>query len=610
MTVDPAVIPGFLLLAAQLIVLAVVGFVVARVALRQTDERMALAQGLVIGLALWGLITNVVLYAVPGLAGAAVGWGLTLVLGAILAWRAPHPIWPRPRVAAGFAVAFLVLFWLALASRQLLESPDPMLHLGLTAWIRAGGFPPELPWNPGLVVRYHHAADLLVGLLTPPVGPDLAFVQELLGAYAWTSLALVVVTALLRRGSWRVALVIAPLLLTAGAWTWTSLGGGILQGPVPAGLPAAGLGASLGEIYWPSVGQSGALEPTALHDVWTPAFALGYALAFVVLECAARSERLSWLGTLTLGVLVGFIGILATSLVPVVVVLWAALAAVHVMRARCAQAAVRSGAGLALAGLLLLVGGGAFTGILDVAPPSGLELAWDLNPRHWEALGTFEARAGGVGLLGLGPIAVAGVAVLLARRDQLVVTLAAGAGLLVLAWLVLSFPPAPWVLSRLAGHARNLALVALLLALAVRLSGLGPTRPRLALCRRRAARGADRLADGCGAPARSRASGGERRAAGQRRMGGTRVARSDHGGIHAAVSAADHVGAPGELYPGPAPFGPYAGPHPCGRARVHARVALLGRISGHRPSEQRGGRRPWSPDLLHRPGILGRPQLS
>ena len=481
MTVDPAVIPGLLLLAAEFAALAVVGFVVVRVALRQTDDRMALAQGLVVGLALWGLITNFVLYAVPGLAGAAVGWGLTLILGTVLAWRARRAISLRPRVAAAFAAAFLVLFWLALASRQLLESPDPMLHLGLAAWIRAGGFPPELPWNPGMVVRYHHAADLLVGLLTPPVGPDLAFVQELLGAYAWTSLALVVATALLRRGSWRVALVIAPLLLTAGAWTWTNLGGGILQGPVPAGLPAAGFGASLAEIYWPSVGQSGALEPAALHDIWTPAFTVGYALAFVVLERAARSERLSWLGTLTLGVLVGFIGILVTSLVPVVLVLWAALAAVQVIRDRCAGAALRSSAGLALAGLLLLGGGGAFTGILDVAPPSGLDLAWDLNPRHWEALGTFDARPGGIGLLGLGPIAVAGVAVLLARRDRLVVTLAAGAGLLVLAWLVLSFPPAPWVLSRLAGHARNLALVALLLALAARLSGLAPARWHYAL---------------------------------------------------------------------------------------------------------------------------------
>ena len=193
-------------------------------------------------------------------------------------------------------------------------------------------------------------------------------------------------------------------------------------------------------------------------------------------------------------------GILATSLVPVVVVLWAALAAVHVMRERCAGAALRSSAGLALAGLLLLGGGGAFTGILDVAPPSGLELAWDLNPRHWEALGTFDARPGGVGLLGLGPIVVAGIAVILARRDRLVVTLAAGTGLLLLAWLVLSFPPAPWVLSRLAGHARNLALVALLLALAAHLSGLGPTRWRYVA--RRAARGADRLADGGAAPLR------------------------------------------------------------------------------------------------------------
>ena len=478
MIVDPAVIPGLLLLAAELMALAAVGYVVVRVALGQRDDRMALAQGLVVGLALWGLITNFVLYAVPGLAGAAVGWGVTLTVGTVLAWRTRRPIWPRPRVAAGFAVAFLALFWMALASRQLLESPDPMLHLGLAAWIRAGGFPPELPWNPGMVVHYHHAADLLVGLLTPPFGPDLAFVQELLGAYAWTSFGLVVVTALLRRGSWKVALVISPLFLTAGAWTWTSLGGGILQGPVPAGLPAAGFGASLADIYWPSAGQSGALEPTVLHDIWTPAFTLGYALAFVVLERAARSERSSWLGVLTLGVLVGFIGILATSLVAVVVVLWAALAAVRVVRARCAGAALRSGAGLALAGLLLLGGGGAFTGILDGATPSGLGLTWDLNPRHWEALGTFDARPGGVGLLGVGPVVVAGVAVLLARRDRLVLTLAAGAGLLVLAWLLLAYPPAPWVLSRLAGHARNLALVALLLALTARLSEIAATTLR------------------------------------------------------------------------------------------------------------------------------------
>ena len=471
MIVDPAIVPGLLLLAAKLAALAAVGYVVVRAALRQSDERMALAQGLVVGPALWGLTTNFVLYAVPGLAGAAVGWGITLVLGAALVWRAPHPIRPRPRVAAVFALSVLALLWLTLASRQLLESPDPTLHLGLSGWIRAGGFPPEVPWNPGSPVRYHHAVDLLVGLLTPPVGPDLAFVQELFGAYAWTAFALVVVTALLRRSSWTVALIVTPLLLTAGAWTWTDLGGGILRVPVPTGLPAAGIGESLAGIYWPALGQSWPSEPATLHDIWTPAFTLGYALTFVVLERAVRPEPAAWLGVLVLAGIVGFVGILVTSLAPVVLVLWAVLAAVHVARERCARAALRWGAGLALAVALMLFGGGAFTAIVDGGLSTGLRLAWNLHQTHWQALGSFNAHAGGVGVLGLGPLVATGLAVLLARRDRLVLTLAAGAALLVLAWVALSYPPAPWVLSRLAGHARNLALLALLLALAGVFSG-------------------------------------------------------------------------------------------------------------------------------------------
>ncbi|MCY3913762.1 MAG: hypothetical protein OXG43_11040 [Chloroflexi bacterium] len=481
MIVDPAVIPGLLLLAAELAALAAVGYVVVRVALRQADARAALAQGLVVGLALWGLITNFALYVLPGLAGAAVGWGATLVLGAVLAWRAGRFVWPRPWVAAGFTAVVLALLWLTLASRQLLESPDPTLHLGLAAWMRAGGFPPELPWNPGYLVRYHHGADLLVGLLTPPIGPDLAFVQELLGAYAWTSFALVVATGLLRRGSWRVALVVAPLLLTAGAWTWTNLGGGILRLPVPTGAPAAGSWEALADVYWPSLGPSWPLESAALHDIWTPAFTLGYALTFVVLEHAARPERATWAGVLTLGAIVGFLGILVTSLAPVVVVLWAALAAVHIVRERPGgDEVLRLGAGLGVAVALMLLGGGALTGLLDGGPANGLGLSWDLNGTRWQALGAFDARSGSIGVLGVGPAVLAGVAVVLARRDRLVVALAAGAALLVMAWLILSYPPAPWVLSRLAGHARNLALVALLLALAARLTSLESTRWRLA----------------------------------------------------------------------------------------------------------------------------------
>ena len=53
MTVDAAAIPGLMFLGLELLALAGVGFVVARVGLRQDDDPMALAQGLVIGLALW-----------------------------------------------------------------------------------------------------------------------------------------------------------------------------------------------------------------------------------------------------------------------------------------------------------------------------------------------------------------------------------------------------------------------------------------------------------------------------------------------------------------------------------------------------------------------------
>ena len=377
MTVDSAVIPGLLFLAAELIALAAVGYVVVRVVLRQSDDRVALAQGLVVGLALWGVIVNFVMYVVPGLAGAIVGWGVTLTLGAVLAWRAPRAIRPRPRVAAGFAVAVLALFWAALASRQLMLIPDPPIHLGLAATIRAGGFPPELPWNVGTLVRYHHGTDLLVGLLAPPMGPDLAFVSELLGAYGWTSFVLVVGTAILKRGSPFTVLVAAPLLLTSGLWTFTNVGPGLLQLPIPAGVPEAGLRASLAGIYWPSVELSPTVEfSEVLADIWKPGFPLSYALALVVLEHAARSDRWSRGASVTLAGMVGFLGLLSTTLVPVVGLLWAGLAVLHFVRTRRAgptpEAALRSGLGPALAVLLLLGGGGAFTGVLDGAPPSGL----------------------------------------------------------------------------------------------------------------------------------------------------------------------------------------------------------------------------------------------
>ncbi len=221
MTVDPAVLPGLLLLAAELIVLAAIGFVVVRVALRQDDDRAALAQGLVVGFALWGVVVNLVMHLWPGLAGALAGWEILLAIGAGLAWRAPHRIQPRRRVAAGMGLAMLVLLPIALASRQLLSVPDAAIHLGMAASIRAGGFPPEFHWLPGMPAPHHYGTDRLVGLLTPPVGPDPASVTELLGAYAWTSFVPVVATALPPQRGWTSAFTLTPLPLTTSDRTPT-----------------------------------------------------------------------------------------------------------------------------------------------------------------------------------------------------------------------------------------------------------------------------------------------------------------------------------------------------------------------------------------------------
>ena len=481
MRVDPAVIPGLLLLAAEFMALAAVGYVVARVALRQADDRLALAQGLVVGLVLWGLVVNFVQYVVPGLAGAAVGWGAILSLGAVLAWRARAQILPPPRTIAAFVGVVLALFVVGLASRQLLAIPDLPIHLGLAATIRAGVFPPELPWSPGAPLRYHHGPSLMVGLLTPPFGPNLAFVSELLGVYAWIGYVLAAMSLIAQRGSWVAALILAPLLITIGVWTtgeweWEGMGGGILQIPISAGLPAAGLRASLTDIYWPTVGLGATFPAPILPDIWKPEFTLGYALALVVFERAAHTEDRSWPAVLTLAGLVGFLGLLVTTLVPVVVAVWAGTAAWRLARSRRDRAAlgsaIRSAAGLALAALLLLGGSGLFTGFLDASSPSELVLGWHGHPEGWLLLGVFDPLPGGVALVGVGPVAVAGVAVLLARRHGLVLALAAGVGLLALGWLVVSYPPAPWDVNRLAGHARNFALLGLLLALATRLPDL------------------------------------------------------------------------------------------------------------------------------------------
>ena len=485
MTIDGAVVPGLLFLLAELVALAAVGYVIVRAALRETDDRVALAQGLIVGPAIWGVVVNLVMYALPGRAGAVAGWVFILALTAVLVWRAPKPVRPRLRTAAGFALAAIALFTVALASRQMLGIPDTYIRIGLSASIRAGGFPPEFHWNPGSPVPYHYGVNLLNGLLAPPSGPDLAFMEELLGAYAWICLTLIVLTALLRRASGFAVPTVALLLLSFGAWTLRfHEPDSILEVIVPAGIPAAGLRASLMEIYWPSVELPYTSRAEALPNIWKPTFPLSYALALVVLARAARTGRRSWLSMITLAALIGFLSLVSTSLAPMVFVLWAGLEAVWLIQSRRAGSlqrsdVIRPASGLALAAMLLLAGSFSYL-VLGDSVPLGMSLGGNEYFGGRRLLGTLDRLPGGVGILGLGPLAGAGAAMLLARRDRLVLALAAATGLLLLATLLMNYEPKPRDILRIEGHARNLALLALLIALGVRLARLRPARLRYA----------------------------------------------------------------------------------------------------------------------------------
>ena len=284
------------------------------------------------------------------------------------------------------------------------------------------------------------------------------------------------VTALLRRSSTFAVLAIAPLLLTAAAWgLWNGEPASVMEAPVPVGPPTAGLRASLMDIYWRAE-QSHYFS--VLANVSKPAFTMSYALVFVVLVHGARARRRSWLSVITLAALIGFLGLASSTLAPIALVLWAGLEAIHLIQSRRARSlrrsdAIRPASGLALAALLLLAGGFS-TLILDAPVTSGLSLGTGEQFGGWRLLGRLDRLPGGIGILGLGPLAVAGAALLLARRDRLVQALAAGTGALLLASLLLSYEPFPFNLVRLEGHARNFALVALVLALGFRLTRLRP----------------------------------------------------------------------------------------------------------------------------------------
>ena len=487
MTLDPPVLPGLLLLAAELLVLAAAGYVVARVGLRQSYTPLALAQGLVIGPALWGLLVNFLLHPLPGRAGALAGWAILLALAAVcVVWRG-HPS-PRGgwRTYAGFAVAALVTFGVALTARQMLIVPDASIRLGLAAPIQAGVWPPVMPWIPWQPIPYHYGTELLVALLAPPVGPDLAFTAEILDAYAWTSLALLVGAWVLRRGGRTGALVVAPLLLTAGAWTpLLSPAPALIQLPAIADAPAAGFRASVGDIYWPSLEWPWDWpEPHAAPpNIWFLRFTLAYGLALIVFERVSESTRpMAWRSAVILAALVGFLGLIEESLALTTLGVWGLFAVVSIVQARPQRvelwaSAWRAAAGPVTGALLLALGGGALTGALLGTIEGGLTVGWAADSANRRPDVALARLPGGPALLGLGPAIVAAASAALARRDRAVLALAAGSSVFLIASVLLTPDIAVDTDMRMDGHAGNLALLGLMGAVAFRLRSL-PVRRR------------------------------------------------------------------------------------------------------------------------------------
>ena len=483
MTVDPSVVPGLSLLAAELLALAAVGYVVARATLRQTDARLALAQGLIVGPALWGFVVNFALHVLPGMAGALAGWVVVLAVAIGLARRVGSKLRLSPRTLAGFVAAALALSWIALAGRQLLTIPDPGIHLTLSAAIRAGVYPPELPWNPGVPVPYHYGVDLLIGLLLPPAGPDIALTSEVLGAYVWTSFALLVATTLRSRGTWLGTLVLVPLLLSAGTWTLlVSEPPALLSITVPSGIPEAGLRAALGRVYWPTLELPGSWSPhfeTPPPNIWKPPFPFAYALAVVVLERIGAGVDQRWLGRAGLALLTGFLGLVEESVALTVLGLWLVLAILPNVQRRTNRVSFLANTGRSLTGpaltlILLVAGGGPLTGVLTGGLGGGLSLRQpeDLGePQLW---GLLQPLSGGIGVLSVGSIPVAAAALVLAWRQRLALALTLGAGVFVLAAVTVQFSAFQFDVGRLDGHARNFALLALLVAISARLRALRP----------------------------------------------------------------------------------------------------------------------------------------
>ena len=217
-------------------------------------------------------------------------------------------------------------------------------------------------------------------------------------------------------------------------------------------------------------------------NIWKPLFPFGYALAIVVLERVAAWKGKPWPRAVVLALLIGFLGLVDETVAPVALALWASIEVGRLVRGRRVGSNVlpttlRAAAGPTLAAALLAGSGGVLTGVLTESGGGGaLALGWPLDPRDRGALVSVATQPGGLGLLNIGSAVVASFACVLAFRNRLVLLLAGASFAFLIGALTLRYEVAPHDVARFDGHARNFALLAIVLALALRLATL--PRPR------------------------------------------------------------------------------------------------------------------------------------
>ena len=291
--------------------------------------------------------------------------------------------------------------------------------------------------------------------------------------------------------------ILGSLALSSGAWTLILVGEAptVLRIPISFDLPAVKLRSSLADLYWPTVELpwSEPLPAVSPQKIWKSSYPLSNVLTVTVLERITAGRERSLTSTCTLAVILGFVGIVDESVALIGLSLWIAFELAKLLRSFHLQERLKTqprevdfdqlnysrwpvivpaAAEPALTIVLLAASGGIVTGLVTGSSHSGLSLMWPENPASRRPLGELEGVSGGVGLLGIGPVVVAAAAVLLAWRNPLVLLLAAGSGALPVAALTLFYEPFPGDITRMDGHARNFALVAVLLALGIRLAAL------------------------------------------------------------------------------------------------------------------------------------------